>query len=186
MKGRNRRIAKKYALALAQSLKREETGKARELLENMSRIWNDLPEFRSLMLNPSLSQRDKEKIIINLCEDVGTGEKLTNFMRLLVRNKRIQEIEEISRVFREIVDEMEGNLRLVVSTANELSPEEKDELRSKLSRALTKDRSNVKNVVVEWRVEPSLVGGIRILTKDKVYDLSIDGAWNRLRSALSS
>jgi len=103
----------------------------------------------------------------------GIGPKQMNFLRLLRQKSRLGLGSSIASFFRELLDEERGIVRAEVTSATPLDDDQRQRLLDKLSR------DTGKQVALEARVDPSILGGIIVRIGDRMVDGSTR---NRLRS----
>jgi F-type H+-transporting ATPase subunit delta len=103
---------------------------------------------------------------------------LRNFLRLLAEKDRIDELAETAREFEKLVDAGEKRLRVVVTTAQELSEEEARALVAKIEAATGRP------VEARRHVDPSLLGGLIVQAGSLRLDASIRGQIEKLRTEL--
>jgi F-type H+-transporting ATPase subunit delta len=101
-----------------------------------------------------------------------------NLAHLLVRRRRTGLAGLINDQFQRLADEQEGIARGTVTTAVELTPAQRDEIQLKLSQLTGKA------VVLETRVDPSILGGMVARVGDRLLDGSTKTRLERLRSRL--
>jgi F-type H+-transporting ATPase subunit delta len=106
------------------------------------------------------------------------GEKQLNLFRLLRRKNRLALGPSIASFFRELLDEERGVARAVVTTAVDIDEET---LRSVARRLV---EATGKQVVVEKRVDPSIIGGVMVRMGDQMVDGSVRTRLRSLRSQL--
>ena len=78
-----------------------------------------------------------------------------------------------------IRDEQLGRIRVVVTSAYALTGDQQKTIAAKLGQTLGKE------VVLEEKVDPSLLGGILIRVGDQVFDGSVLGKMSAIRNAVS-
>ncbi len=160
-------IAQKYAKGLFAVGK--ELGKAKEFGEELKKVYEFLsahPEVLEALQSPIYPPDLKLEIVEEIIKGLSLDEEVARFLRLLVEKKRIQFIKEIIEIYDELLDEEMGIARAEVRIAFE--PTEED--LSKLSEALKKLVG--KEVRLQVRVDPELIGGLVV----KVGDLVLDGS----------
>lgn len=101
------------------------------------------------------------------------GQKQLNFFRLLRQKSRLSLGSSIASFFRELLDEERGIVRAEVTSATPLDEAQRQRLLDKLAR------DTGKQVVLESRVAPSILGGLVVRIGDRMVDGSTR---NRLRS----
>jgi len=101
-----------------------------------------------------------------------------NLAQLMIRRHRTGVAELVSDIFTRLADEHEGIARGVVTTAVELSAEERLQVQAKLAE-LTR-----KQVQLETRVDPSIMGGMVARVGDQLLDGSTRTRLETLRKRL--
>jgi len=161
-------IALKYAKGLF--LVGKEIGKFREYgeeLEKVKELLTSMPEVLSALQNPIYPPDLKMEIINEVLKVLKVDPEVERFLRMLVERRRIQYIEDIVKMYRELVDEELNIARGEVITAFPLSEEEKKELENVLKEYLKKE------VILDSKVDESIIGGVKIKIGDLVFDGTI-------------
>lgn len=108
----------------------------------------------------------------------GGDEKGTNFLKLLLENRRVAVLPEIATHFEALKAKVENSVDAVVTSATKLSKKQVDEIASALKERLGCD------VKVETEIDENLIGGAVIRAGDVVIDGSLrarlEGLANRL------
>ncbi len=101
-----------------------------------------------------------------------------NLVRLLIRKNRLRLLPQIAEALRELVDERRGVAKAIVTTAVPLDDSDRQRIAERLS-AITG-----KQVVVEPRVDESIMGGLIARIGDRLIDGSTRTKLLALRAAL--
>lgn len=169
-------IAKRYAKALlglagadAASLA-EPAGKLAEVARQ-----SDVAEFLS---SPLYSRAQSAVILGGLFDKIGAPALLKNLALRMAQNRRLPVLAEALDQFVLLVEEKQGIMRVKITSAVALSDADVEVLAKKIaSKYGTK-------VSVVTRVDPSLIGGVRLQMGDKQIDYSVAGKLERLREHL--
>lgn len=108
----------------------------------------------------------------------GIGQKPLNLFRLLRRKNRLDLGPSIASFFRELLDEERGVARAQVTTAVAMD----DARREQIARRLAEGTG--KQVEVEARVDPSILGGLVVRIGDQMLDGSTRTRLRLLRGRL--
>lgn len=135
-------------------------------IKNLSSI--DDAEIVNVMRYPVISKQAKKEIVDGLAE-AGFRQEFLNLLKILIDFDDISLLGDIRKAYTELYQEKYGVEIVKVTFAKDPSSERLDQVRSMLEEQLGPD----KFVVVERRVDPSLVGGIVIEYKGKVVDNSV-------------
>lgn len=129
----------------------------------------------SIALSHPNVQRNQRRAIINaVLENSGYERHFVNFTKLLVDRGRIQIFDKIYESMLHQRDVAEGRLRAKVFTAQAMSQKQRDKLKAKVEKEMQCE------VVFKEFIEPHLIGGLRLVIGDKVYDSSIRRHLDRL------
>ena len=157
----------------------QDKGKLAEVREELSDFVTavrEVPELRSLLVNPEVDSRVKADALRELLE--GADEVVRNFLLLLAEKGRVGQLEEIAREFERLVAAEEGRLEVELTTAVELSDEEADRLVGHIEQA------SGRTVVATRTVDPALIGGVILQAGSRRVDASVRGRIERLRHQL--
>jgi F-type H+-transporting ATPase subunit delta len=171
-------VARKYATALF------DLAKEREILEQVSEEFKDLKalldENRQLMdflTAPQILEEDKQKVVEQIFSERVSGSFL-QFLLLLVSKHRVEHLGVTADYFESLVREEKGILKAKVITAVPLS----QELRLRLKERL--ENLSGKLIVLYPEVDERIIGGIIVILKDQIIDMSIRFQIERLRREL--
>ena len=142
-------------------------------LEVIREVLNDATA-RSVLDNPSVAT-DTRMRAVEALDLPGIGAEGMNLMRMLVVSGRVGKIDEIAHRFEVLADEAAGRVRATVTTAIPLSESDREALGRDLSKQLGKD------VRLESRVDPAILGGLVLLVGDRLTDASVAARLDQLR-----
>ena len=168
--------ARRYARAIFEIA---EEGKEIEPWAERLRILSALlanPELRAVLENPSISIEDRQGVIGGFA---ALGLEGQNLAKLLIAAHRTQLVGEILEEFELMTDEAAGRVRATATAAVELSKVDTDRLAKDLSIRLGKE------VRLEVRVDPKIIGGLVIRVGDRVVDASLATRLQQLRRQLA-
>lgn len=128
--------------------------------------------------DPNVSSRQLEALILGVC-----GEQLDgagrNFVQVLVDNGRLVLMPEIRSVFEQLKREHEGVLEAQIYSAFAIDDAQVTQLTGRLeSKYQRKVRAHVS-------VDPQLIGGVKIVVGDKVFDATVRGRLDAMSAALT-
>jgi len=167
-----------YSRALLSAVD-ENTSKLEETAENLDVAAEVLSEQKvfNFFTNPKITKEEKEKLIEKVFRR--SNILLVNFLRLVVRFEKINEIKNIALTFREILSESAGVVTVTIETAQPLNTKSIETLTSALRKMTGK------SVVVESHERPEIFGGVRIRFGDEIIDLSLAGKLAKLKRSLN-
>jgi len=163
---RNVTVAARYARALfIVTEQRHETPRALEDLKGMWEVVKPGTRVGELLETPQVLLTDKRKVLETLLDRVSRPVVL--FIDLLLRKKRLGELEQIVHEYEAIVEKQQGIQRATVVSAVPLTHEETDRLHGELER---RTKSKIK---LSAEVDPALGGGALVRIGDHVIDRSV-------------
>ncbi|MDP8244168.1 MAG: ATP synthase F1 subunit delta [Candidatus Hinthialibacter antarcticus] len=143
----------------------------RELILSQSR-------FKVFLEGPQFRADDKRKMIRDAFQN-NSSELFMYFLLLLLRRGRLDHLIDILDEFERLVEKEGGVTEGLVTTAVELSDEEKDTLRQKL------DAYCERKFIMQFKVDPTIVGGVRVQFGDTLIDATIQSQLVDLRRRMS-
>jgi F-type H+-transporting ATPase subunit delta len=105
---------------------------------------------------------------------------MRNFLYVVIDHRRVHEIPAMVESFEVLLDEHLGFVRADVASAKPLNDAQKAALEVQLTRMAGKQAK------LNFQTDPALVAGVVARIGSKVYDGSVRGQLERLRSTLLS
>ena len=175
------KIAKRYARALFETALESGDDKLVAAVEDdlggiVSLLINNA-RFRALILSPEVSREEKLGLVDRLFSDRITAVSL-EALRLMIEKGREDEIEWVQREYVHLRREHENTIFLIVTTAEALDEDQRLMLIGKLTEITGK------KLEAEYRIDPHLIGGIRVAYDSYVLDGTLRGELRRLRERL--
>jgi F-type H+-transporting ATPase subunit delta len=147
-----------------------------ETLEFLNQVTSD-KLLKQLADNPKISKEMLEKAMMGICQGQLNDEGL-NFVKLLIKNNRLQLVAEITGQYEVKKAEKSGLLDVTVTSAFPMSGDDVKELTTSLSASFGKQ------VKISVEEDSSLIGGMVIRVGDKVIDGSLSGQIQQLANKL--
>jgi F-type H+-transporting ATPase subunit delta len=167
-----------YAEALFEAAK--ERNELEEVLSDLQEFVTALhenEELRIFFYGGQVPERQKRRAIDGLTQGMTTS--TTNFLKVLSDNGREEILEDVLRRYEGLVKEHLGRIEVEVTTAVELSEEAERRLRERLGRVL-----EGREVILERRVDPNLLGGAVFRFGGQMMDGSVRGRLESLREGM--
>jgi F-type H+-transporting ATPase subunit delta len=175
-------VAGRYARAFAEVVLdlRMEPGQALQEVNTIAELIQSSLELRNIFQNPSVEHSQKLALLDAIIARLGASRVLRNFVAVLIDQGRIAQIKEIAEEFRHEMNRRLGIAEAQVSSARELSEEEK--------QLLEKQMSSITGKVVRatYSRDPNLLGGAVVRIGSTIYDGSIRGQLQKIREELVS
>lgn len=174
-------IGKRFAEALSDSITDETRLKsALENLGDFDRAFQTDPQLSRFFLNPSIPEENKEALAGELCEKYGVEKEVGKLINMLVKRKKMIYLENIHQYFEHAVDRRLNQARVHITSAFPLSKANIENLKSSLSRVLEK------NILIDSKVDESLIGGIKLNVGGLVADATIKNSLALLKKAIEN
>jgi len=170
-------IARPYAEAAFRIAKTGDLNAWNSLIAELGAV-ADRPEMRALVLDPNVGADKLYGVFAGVLKSPLSKEG-QNFLRLLVENDRVAALPEIASQFVALKNKLEGSAEAEITTAFPMSDAQVADLVSGLAKKFggLKLKSHV-------NVDASLIGGVRVVVGDEVFDTSIKAQLERMRISL--
>jgi F-type H+-transporting ATPase subunit delta len=167
-----------YAEALFEaSRERDELEEVLSDLGEFVDALHDSEELRLFFYGGQIPERQKRRALDGLTEGMKTP--TTNFLKVLVDNGREEILEDVLARYEDLVKEHLGRIEVEVTTAVELSEEQRDRLRERLASVL-----DGREIILETNVNADLIGGAVFRYGGRMMDGSIRGRLESLREGM--
>lgn len=171
-------IAQNYASALLSiAVDENKVIDYQKEVKELMKIIKDNPDFLVLLDSRFLSVNErKEKvseILINFSTDV------INFIKIIVEHNRVNYLEDILQAFNTLCNESRDIVEGLIYTAFPLKEETLLKIKQKISQIEHHDVDLIE------RIDPSLIGGVKVVINSHVYDGSIKNKLEKMQVDLS-
>ena len=176
---KNQSIARRYAKALlmigktdgnAENYKDELDGFASLIAREMA--------LEQVINNPLYNAEERKKVLSSLIVKLNLSKVMTYFLKLLFDKGRFGFLGAINEFYQKLADDLKGVARASLVSANELSSEAVEKIRKALSKKTGKD------IVLDIKTDPALIGGVVTKIGDLVLDGSIKTQLLNMRESL--
>ena len=174
------KIGKRYARALFNATKPAALETTRETLHSFAKTWSTSAQLREAMANPAVPHEQRISVIKELAKASAADEGLSNFLVLLITNRRINALPQIATAFSSMVDEIKKLVALDITSAFPMEESERAQIAAKVQ----KDFGSL--ATISWHVDRALLGGLTVKNRDKLLDGSIKGSLERVRTLLDA
>jgi F-type H+-transporting ATPase subunit delta len=147
-------------------------------LDEFEALLRENQELRILFSTPAISTAKKRAVLAELASRLKLEQLTKNFLNVVIQHDRMNLIGEITAAFRTLLDERTGMAVAEVTTARPLD----DAAREELAEAL-KARTG-RHVRMKFALDPALIGGVTARVGSTIYDGSVRGQLERLRTDL--
>lgn len=173
------RLAKVYATALLNTA--EQANSVDSVIEEIDSlvtdVFNNDARLEALLAGAAVGRKTREEAIKKAFAS-RASDTFLKFLLVLNDHDRLDLIKPIRHALHELRDERARRLRVIVSSAIALS----DEVQNRI-RAMVQDQFKLEPML-DLRIDPSLLGGLKIRIGDTVYDATIRSRIENLRNQL--
>ena len=142
-------------------------------LNTVSEIIKNSPDLKSVLENITISTDIKNSIIDEVFKNQ-INEKIINFLKILTNKNKFGEFAEIKSDFETIYNDV-NNIKLIdVTSAVELTQEQKNRVTEKLQAKLNKQ------IKANWLLDEGIIGGLIIKIDDNVINSSLKNRLEKL------
>jgi F-type H+-transporting ATPase subunit delta len=173
--GTARRYAKALHMAATEARAGEATG--RELAALLDALQANRGAFE-ILARPWIKPADRRATALALAEKAGSGKLVRDFVALVAERGRLDHLGVIVAAYRDLIDADLGRARAQVSSPVALTETEKADLSRRLQAAIGKQ------IILEEKVDPKLLGGFVAQVGSLILDGSLDGQLARIRERL--
>jgi F-type H+-transporting ATPase subunit delta len=173
-------VAGRYASALFDLA--NETSKTSDVegdLVKFQELLDESPDLLRVVRSPVIGSGDQSRAIAAILNRVGIGGLTANFLKLVTANRRLFVIQDIIKVYRALSAQARGEITAEVTSAFALNDGQVTALKETLKASVGKE------VTLQQRVDPSLLGGLVVKVGSRMIDSSLKTKLQNMKVALS-
>ncbi len=148
-----------------------------EALDDIERDLEENPSLFALLSSHSLPKEKQYEIVSSLYERYNL-EHLVPFLKMLLSRHLMVKFTDVVDSYKKAVNEAFKRSEGIVYSATPLTKEEVKDIEKAIGERLQKE------VKLVNRVEPSILGGVRVFVDDKSFDGSLESKIEKMRSSL--
>ncbi len=149
-------------------------------LDGVTALLAENQELQKMLNSPLLSAAEQVTTVSELARSNKLSPLATNFLLVVANNRRMANLNDIIRAFRERIAEEKNEVTAEVTTAEKLSDGQLKELSAELGK------KTGKTVVIEEKIDDTVIGGLVVKIGSKMFDYSVRARLNKLRNQLKS
>jgi F-type H+-transporting ATPase subunit delta len=172
-------VGARYALALFDLAKDEGKVAAVEAdLKALKAMTAESADLRTLIVSPIFNSEDKAKGLAAIAARAEFNPLTEKFLNFVAAQRRVSALPAIITSFEAFSAAFRGVVSAHVTTAIALTDAQAKGLQAALRQALGKDPE------IETRVDPSILGGVKVRVGSRLYDASLKSKLDSLKFAL--
>lgn len=173
-------VAGRYASALFDLA--SDSGKVADIetdLVTFQGLLDQSPDLVRLVRSPVIATDDQNKAIAAILDKVRISGLAANFLKLVTSNRRLFSIQDIIKAYRALAARSRGEVTAEVTSAVPLNNEQTAALKETLKASVGKD------VTLQARVDPGLLGGLVVKVGSRMIDSSLKTKLQNLKVVLT-
>jgi len=171
--------SKSYALALYELAKENsELNKVEDGMDGIRILLSKSSDFREMILNPTVTKEEKNKVIIKIVDQYNFCETLKKFLGFLTTKNRLFFLNQIIGSFLDLISSSKRELKAKLLSSKKLSKTELEKIRNELSKDF---QSPIK---IDYKHDPDLIGGLVIQVGSVMVDTSIKSKLRKLQKSM--
>jgi F-type H+-transporting ATPase subunit delta len=172
-------VAERYATALFElALEANAIDSVREDLAKFQALLVESPELNRLVRSPVFTANAQAKALAAVLDGAGIGGIAANFLAVVAGNRRLFAVGDIIKGFGALVARHKGEVSAEVTVAEPLSEAHLAEVKDALDKVTGKD------VMVDVKVDPSIIGGLIVKLGSRMVDSSLRTKLHALKHAM--
>ena len=174
-------IARPYAEALFKAAA-EQGADARELADQVDAVGQVATSdaLRQFADNPKVASQQVVDVVLGTLSTIQLSPLVANLLRTAVENGRLAALPEVAVQYRALVSQSTGISDATVYSAFPIEASQVADVVASLERRFGRKL----NATVQ--VDPSLIGGIRAVVGDEVFDASVQARLEQMKVALTA
>lgn len=172
-------MAGRYATALFElALESDGVDAVLADLQNFAGLLSQSADLTRLVRSPVFAADVQERAIAAVIDRAGIGGLAARFLKVLTHNRRLFAVSDVIAAYAALVARHKGEVTAQVTAAEPLSELHRLEIRNTLQAATGKD------VKVDVKVDPSIIGGLIVKLGSRMVDSSLRTKLNGIRIAM--
>jgi len=171
--------ARSYALALYEVSKEASMlEKVENEMNDLNQILNKSPDFKKVILSPTITKEDKKKVLLKIAEQNNFSSTSNKFLGFVTSKNRLFFIEKIIESFLNITSSNKGELKAKLITSKELTSTEQNKIQDELSKEFKSSLN------IDYKFDPSLIAGLIIQIGSVMVDTSIKSKLKKMQTKM--
>ena len=171
----NKKVAKRYAKAfLHEKADKDKFALMADEIKIIAESIESHDEFKEFFESPLNTREVKINVVRNMSKQLEVSSYSLLLLELLIKKNRMSIMSLIADELQSISDEINGRVRVSMTTAYEPSVSEIEDISKNISAYFKRE------VIVFRKIDPSIIGGFILESEGKLIDMSIKGQIRKL------
>jgi F-type H+-transporting ATPase subunit O len=173
----------RYATALySAATKKKALDAVEKDLKTFSETLKKDGRLADFLADPSIQKSLKAQGLVSACDKLKMNELSKNLFLALAENGRFSLVEAVSTSFNTIMAAHRGEVVCEVTTAKAIDGPMKKEVEAAIGKFMKQGQKSI----VNYKVDPSIIGGMVVSIGDKYADMSIATKLNKYSEIIKS
>jgi len=147
-------------------------------LHSIEALLKESDQLRRVMENPSIPGDRKRAVLDAVAGRLGSTRQVRNFVAVIIDHRRLPLFSEILKQLEQELNDRQGFAEAQVSTARQLSEQEKQMLEAEIAKMTGK------TVRAHYEQDATLLGGAVVQVGSTIYDGSVKGQLEKIHEQL--
>ena len=176
---RTTEVGERYAQALFDlALETGRLDAVRADVVSLKTAWTDSADLRRLATSPVIAADDQVKGLTAIAAQAKFEKNTANFLGLLAQNGRARDLPSVIAGFERLYAKHTGLVAAEVVSAQPLDAKQLAAIKTALNKSLGKSPE------LTTRVDPSILGGLKVKVGSKLFDASLKTKLDQMKFAL--
>jgi F-type H+-transporting ATPase subunit delta len=172
-------MAGRYATALFElALEEHAIDAVKADLDRFDALIAESPDLQRLVRSPVFTAEEQTKALSAVLDKAGIGGLTARFLQVVSSNRRLFAAPDMIRGFRKLVALHKGETSATITVAEKPTEAHLASIKDAL-KAVTK-----KDVQIEVKVDPSIIGGLIVKLGSRMIDTSLRSKLNAIKHAM--
>ena len=151
-------------------------------MKYINNLYENLQSFRIFADNSGLNASQIYSFAQELAKAGEFCSTTLKFCDLLGKNKRFMYINDIAKKYIRTYLLLTKEEKITIISAQELTSQEREEVKRAL---LANPENEGKTFIIDYSVDPSIVGGLQMYTENKFMDLSLNSRVEKIKDEVN-
>ena len=147
-------------------------------LKSLRAAWSESADLRRLITSPVIASEDQQKGLVAIADKAKFNKTTRNFLGLLAQNGRARDLPAVIAGFETLYAKKTGVVAAEVVSAQALTAAQLKSIQTTLRGSLGKDPE------LTTRVDPAILGGLKVKVGSKLFDASLKTKLDQMKFAL--
>ena len=143
----------------------------------LGELYANSESFQLFTQNAGVGVKEIKLFNQNLRETGDFNDVTIRFIEVLAENKRLMFIKEVAEKYAKLYQQFNKEEKITVLSAVRLSADEEQQV---LNALKANPQNQGKEFVIEFKVEPTILGGLQMYTESEFMDMSLSSRVDRL------